>query len=59
MGSTAGGHYTAYVHRKFHDSRDWYLFDDARVSKVLDSASVVSRHAYILFYVRRSARASL
>ncbi|TPX30994.1 hypothetical protein SmJEL517_g05573 [Synchytrium microbalum] len=58
QGSLSGGHYTALVKRKREKSEDWYLFDDARVSKV-DPASIVSRSAYILFYLRRPNKASL
>ncbi|TPX44874.1 hypothetical protein SeMB42_g03364 [Synchytrium endobioticum] len=58
IGSASGGHYTAYVQRTFRGCREWYLFDDARVAKV-DASSIVSRDAYILFYVRRAEKACL
>ena len=45
-GGVNGGHYTAYC--KAND-KNWYLFNDTRVSKVKED-SVISNQAYVLFY---------
>ena len=47
FGSMGGGHYTAYC-KNFLNGR-WYEFDDSRVSQV-DTKSVISENAYVLFY---------
>lgn len=58
MGSTGGGHYTAYCKYTSSLLRDiadneWYEFDDSHVSRVKDSQYVVSASGYVLFYRRR------
>eukprot|EP00297_Palpitomonas_bilix_P005837 CAMPEP_0113903912 /NCGR_PEP_ID=MMETSP0780_2-20120614/22880_1 /TAXON_ID=652834 /ORGANISM="Palpitomonas bilix" /LENGTH=514 /DNA_ID=CAMNT_0000897303 /DNA_START=317 /DNA_END=1864 /DNA_ORIENTATION=- /assembly_acc=CAM_ASM_000599 len=45
MGSTYGGHYTAYC----KVGKSWHLFDDSRASSV-DERVVCSSSAYVLFY---------
>ncbi|XP_072026570.1 ubiquitin carboxyl-terminal hydrolase 4-like [Amphiura filiformis] len=49
-GGLGGGHYTAYGRNA--KTRHWYNFDDSSVSKA-DRDSVVSKAAYVLFYVRK------
>ncbi|KAK9728481.1 ubiquitin-specific protease doa4 [Basidiobolus ranarum] len=49
FGGLNGGHYTAQVRNGYRDQ--WHNFDDSRVS-VCDERSIVSKSAYILFYVR-------
>ncbi|KAI9591430.1 hypothetical protein BDF19DRAFT_455205 [Syncephalis fuscata] len=50
-GGLNGGHYTACVKRAY-DQR-WYNYDDSRVS-ACDESTLLSKAAYILFYVRSS-----
>jgi len=51
-----GGHYTSYVKAGEGEisQREWYCFDDARVSKI-EPETIVSSAAYLLFYQRRAA----
>uniref|UniRef100_T1IWA2 Ubiquitin carboxyl-terminal hydrolase n=1 Tax=Strigamia maritima TaxID=126957 RepID=T1IWA2_STRMM len=49
-GCLGGGHYTAYAKSK--DDNHWYNFDDNTVSSASED-SVVSKAAYVLFYIRR------
>ncbi|KAL2130537.1 hypothetical protein VTI74DRAFT_6258 [Chaetomium olivicolor] len=51
-GGLGGGHYTAFA-KNFVDG-EWYEYNDAQVSKLHDTARVVSSAAYLLFYRRRS-----
>ncbi|KAL1899472.1 hypothetical protein Sste5346_002870 [Sporothrix stenoceras] len=51
-GGLGGGHYTAFA-KNFIDHQ-WYEYNDSSVSKVNDTARVVSAAAYLLFYRRRS-----
>jgi ubiquitin C-terminal hydrolase len=56
MGSISGGHYTAYARRKQSNRNEWYKFDDSSVTlvKPIDyEYDIVSRHAYLLFYIKR------
>ncbi|CAF0964657.1 unnamed protein product [Rotaria sp. Silwood1] len=56
MGSISGGHYTAYAKHLILNRNDWYRFDDSSVTRVrLDDLKdeIVSRDAYLLFYIRR------
>ena len=55
IGSTFGGHYTAYARRIDVADGEWYHFDDSSVSKA-DEEHVVSRSAYLLFYMRTDVR---
>ena len=53
FGGLNGGHYTAFV-RNSHRNQ-WFCFDDVRVSAVDNvEKEVVSKAAYILFYVRNN-----
>ena len=51
MGSLGGGHYTANC--KAEDG-EWYCFDDARVTKISSSRSIVTPEAYVLYFVRQA-----
>ncbi len=56
MGSISGGHYTAYARHTTGNKTEWYKFDDSCVSRVKPDDydyDIVSRHAYLLFYVKR------
>ncbi len=46
-GTMSGGHYTAYCQNFI--TKEWYEFDDSRVSKATPK-EVVSEAAYVLFY---------
>ena len=53
-----GGHYTAYARLPLEGESSaselpWRLFDDSHVTTVSRDADVVTRNAYVLFYVRR------
>lgn len=53
-GSPGGGHYTAYA--KNIENNHWYEFNDSNVQPIPDEAvldEIVTKQAYILFYVRR------
>ena len=50
FGGTSGGHYVAYAKNSYDNK--WRQFDDSRV-RVISRSEVVSRNAYIMFYVRR------
>ncbi|XP_070548415.1 ubiquitin carboxyl-terminal hydrolase 2-like [Ptychodera flava] len=50
-GSTYGGHYTAYC--KHAATREWYTFDDTRVSN-MSSSRVKSSQGYVLFYEKKA-----
>lgn len=52
-GGMGGGHYTAYAKNK--DDNRWYYFDDSSVSPAKEEV-VVSKAAYVLFYIRRDSR---
>lgn len=54
MGGLGGGHYTAFA-KNFEDG-GWYKFDDSFVSSVKNTANMITSHAYLLFYRRRSDR---
>jgi ubiquitin C-terminal hydrolase len=53
VGSIYGGHYTAYA-RQDVNTEKWYKFDDSYVSTVYYSNDLVSRDAYLLFYIKRN-----
>ncbi|CAN8096704.1 unnamed protein product [Discula destructiva] len=53
MGGLGGGHYTAFA-KNFQDNK-WYKFDDTHVSAPINNTrSMITGHAYLLFYRRRS-----
>lgn len=54
MGGMGGGHYTAFA-KNFEDA-GWYKFDDSSVTPVRDTSRMITSHAYLLFYRRRSER---
>ncbi len=49
MGSTLGGHYTAYVKLK---NNKWYLFNDKEVN--LYNGKLISKNSYCLFYRKKN-----
>jgi len=55
FGGMGGGHYTAYAKNK--DDSKWYYFDDSAVTLSSES-EVVTKAAYVLFYLRRDLSAS-
>lgn len=55
MGGLGGGHYTAFA-KNFQDGK-WYKFDDTHVSNpITNTKNMITGHAYLLFYRRRSDR---
>ncbi|KAF3769958.1 hypothetical protein M406DRAFT_348971 [Cryphonectria parasitica EP155] len=52
MGGLGGGHYTAFA--KNFENGAWYKYDDSTVSQVRDTSRMITSHAYLLFYRRRS-----
>lgn len=54
FGGLGGGHYTAYAKNKFQNA--WYTFDDSMVTPI-NSSSVVTRSAYVLFYQLQEPKA--
>lgn len=53
MGGLGGGHYTAFA-KNFQDG-NWYKFDDTQVSNpISNTRNMITSHAYLLFYRRRS-----
>ncbi|XP_033647195.1 ubiquitin carboxyl-terminal hydrolase 15-like [Asterias rubens] len=52
-GGLGGGHYFSYA--KNVKTKQWYNFDDSSVSKV-DADSVVTKGAYVLFYIRKDCQ---
>ncbi|CAF0873139.1 unnamed protein product [Adineta steineri] len=52
QGSLSGGHY--YTYAKHHLTNKWYRFDDTSVTLMQNEDQVISRNAYILFYVRNN-----
>merc|ERR1711871_1737111 len=53
MGSASFGHYTAYC--KSESTRGWKEYNDSSVTQVTNPQSVVTYHAYVLFYRRRGS----
>ena len=54
MGTINSGHYTAYIRRQIDGRDQWFKVDDSYVTSVYDEEQIVSRDAYLLFYLRRS-----
>ena len=50
IGSIYGGHYTAFAR---HDGV-WFEFNDSLVTKVYSTGDLISRNAYLLFYLKRA-----
>jgi ubiquitin C-terminal hydrolase len=57
MGGMGGGHYTAYAKNLI--DKQWYEFDDSRVSPVHNLDEMKGSEAYVLFYSRRQAPAAV
>ncbi|XP_054720476.1 ubiquitin carboxyl-terminal hydrolase 4-like [Uloborus diversus] len=55
FGGMGGGHYTAYGKNKLNGL--WYYFDDSSVTQSSED-NVVSKAAYVLFYMRRDSHRS-
>ncbi|CAF1163178.1 unnamed protein product [Rotaria sordida] len=56
MGLIDGGHYTAYAKHPISNMNAWYKFDDSCVTRIKPEDvefEIVSREAYLLFYIRR------
>jgi ubiquitin C-terminal hydrolase len=56
MGSIHGGHYIAYARHSISNKNEWYKFDDSCVTRVKPEYydyDIISRNAYLLFYIRR------
>ena len=51
-GGLGGGHYTTFA--KYHQTGEWYKFNDAQVSKI-DPSQLITPSAYLLFYQKRKA----
>ncbi len=51
FGTLTGGHYTAFC--KSPESGEWHDYNDSSVSKVYNESSIVSKSAYVLYYVRK------
>ncbi|TGZ79586.1 cysteine proteinase [Ascodesmis nigricans] len=49
-GTLSGGHYISYVKDSYKDH--WCSFDDSKAT-IMDEGMVVSRNAYVLFWVRK------
>ena len=54
IGSIYTGHYTAYARHQTGDRYQWYKFDDTFVTQMYSTSSIVSKDAYLLFYVKRN-----
>lgn len=50
-GTLHGGHYTAFVKNPYKDT--WNCFDDSKATR-MDESQVMSRNAYVLFWVRKN-----
>lgn len=48
-----GGHYIAYCKNEMDDN--WYEFDDTVITR-LETADILSKEAYVLFYQRQSSQ---
>lgn len=55
MGGLGGGHYTAFA--KNFVNQQWYKFDDSFATPVKNPEAMITSHAYLLFYRRRSNHA--
>ncbi|UJR29300.1 hypothetical protein I4U23_010514 [Adineta vaga] len=55
IGSIYGGHYIAYAQHEANRKSSWYKFDDPFVDTNYFQDDIVSRDAYLLFYIRRGA----
>jgi ubiquitin C-terminal hydrolase len=53
IGSIYSGHYIAYARHELNGKDAWYKFDDSYVSSYCRDSDIVSRDAYLLFYIKR------
>ncbi|CAF3214885.1 unnamed protein product [Rotaria sp. Silwood2] len=53
IGSIYGGHYTAYAREK-PSTDEWYEFNDSYVSTIYSKDQIISKDAYLLFYIKRT-----
>jgi len=53
IGSISWGHYTAYARQDVNTDK-WYRFNDSEVSPIYYSDEIVSKDAYLLFYIKRN-----
>ncbi|CAF4998205.1 unnamed protein product [Rotaria sp. Silwood1] len=53
IGTINGGHYTAYA-REEPSADEWYEFDDSYVSLIYPKQQIISKYAYLLFYIKRT-----
>jgi ubiquitin C-terminal hydrolase len=53
MGSTLGGHYTAFVKNA---NGDWMHYNDANINKIDNSDRLITTSAYCLFYRKKNNR---
>jgi ubiquitin C-terminal hydrolase len=53
IGSIYGGHYIAYAQHESNGKNEWYKLDDSITSQVYFKNDIVSRDAYLLFYIKR------
>jgi ubiquitin C-terminal hydrolase len=54
IGSIYGGHYTAYAQHELNGRNEWYKFDDSYATEVYNKKNIVSKDAYLLFYIKRN-----
>ena len=52
-GSIYGGHYIAYAQHEYNGQLEWCKFDDEFTSTYQNESNVVSKDAYLLFYMKR------
>jgi ubiquitin C-terminal hydrolase len=52
-GSIYGGHYIACARYEINGKNDWHTLDDSYVSTLCWDSDIVSRDAYLLFYIKR------
>jgi ubiquitin carboxyl-terminal hydrolase 4/11/15 len=52
-GSIYDGHYISFARHETNGRSSWYKFDDAYVTSVYYKEEIVSRNAYLLFYIKR------
>ncbi|CAF4848285.1 unnamed protein product, partial [Rotaria sp. Silwood1] len=52
-GSIYGGHYTACARHESNGKSEWYEFNDTITSSFCFDSDIVSKDAYLLFYIKR------
>jgi len=53
-GSIYGGHYIAYARHEANGRTEWYKFDDSYVTSFCLESEIVSKDAYLLFYIKKN-----